>query len=145
MKSLPAGFDASGLFHALPEGWGIAVNSVEYVAVALRERGGLQFVLAPLARIGGESVSRIGRSHSIALFPCIDGEAGDFGENTSSRHLSEVVRMLVELHQATPAALPVAQTLDLEFAGRRGLEAALKELDRAWHGGPLAEPARAWH
>ena len=44
--------------------------------------------------------------------------------------------MLVELHQATPAALPVAQTLDLEFAGRRGLEAALKELDRAWHGGP---------
>jgi len=139
--------DDSELPRALAEGWGIAVTSAAYApvgfgsyhwvvtstdqqrffvtvddlrhkrwlgdtcdsvfvgfrsafdtAVALRDRRGLAFVHAPLATIGGESVRRIGRCHSIAVFAFIDGEAGGF--------------------------------------------AARNDLDRAWHGGPFAEPAR---
>jgi spectinomycin phosphotransferase len=112
-------------------------------AVAMRDRGGLAFVHAPLSTIAGESVRHIGRCHSIAVFAFIDGEAGGFAAETSPQHRAEVVRLLVELHQATPAAPPTARRLDIGFAGRAGLEAARNDLDRAWHGGPFAEPARA--
>jgi len=113
-------------------------------ALALRDRAGLQCVLAPLATIGGDSVHRLSRRYSIALFPYLEGEPGDFGDDTSARHRGDVVRMLVELHRATPAVQHLAAHLDLQFAGRAGLESALEDPDRAWTGGPFAEPAQAW-
>jgi spectinomycin phosphotransferase len=112
--------------------------------VALRDQGELAFVLAPLSTIAGESVRRIGRWHTVAVFAFIDGEAGDFAGEPSPQQRAEVVRLLVELHQATPVAAPTARRLDIGFPGRAGLEAARNDLDRAWHGGPFAEPARAW-
>jgi spectinomycin phosphotransferase len=112
-------------------------------AAALRDQGGLDFVHAPLPTIGGGTVRRIGRRHSIAVFPFIDGAAGEFGENTSTEHRVELLRLLVDLHQATPVTLHVTEPRELEFTGRDGLEAALNDLDRPWHSGPFAEPARA--
>jgi spectinomycin phosphotransferase len=193
VQDLPPGFDESELCPALAEGWGIAVDSVEYAAVgfgsyhwiatgqdqrrlfvtvddldhkrwlgdtcdrafaglrtafdlalALRDRGGLDFVVAPLPATGGETVRRVGRCHTVALFPFIDGASGGFGDITSPQQRGDVVRMLARLHQTAPAALTVTQPASLDFAGRRGLEAALNNGDRTWHGGLYAEPTRAW-
>jgi spectinomycin phosphotransferase len=193
MKDRPAGLDDGELIHALTEGWGLAISSLDYLpvgfgsyhwivtdqdqrrlfatvddlnhkgwlgdscdaafvglrrafdlAVALHDRVGLDFVVAPLPTVTGESVRRLGRCHTVALFPFVEGESGDFGDSTSSQHRTGLVRALAELHQTPRAALPPAQPLDLDFSGRRGLEAALTQLDRTWESGPYAEPARAW-
>jgi spectinomycin phosphotransferase len=193
VKDRPVGFDEGELFGTLAEGWGVAVQAVDYLAagfgsyhwvvtdedqqrlfvtvddlehkawlgdtcdsafvglrrafdtaLALRSRGGLEFVLAPLPTLGGETVRRIGRGHSIALFPYLDGAAGGFGDNISSAHRADVVHMLVQLHQSTLTTSPVAAPINLDFAGRGGLEAAMNDLGSAWRGGPFAEPARAF-
>jgi spectinomycin phosphotransferase len=111
-------------------------------AAALRDRGGLEFVVAPLPTSGGETVRRVGHRHSIAVFPFIVGETGQFGGNTTAAYRMELLGLLAELHQATPDVPQGLASRQLDFAGRQGLEAALQELDRPWHGGPFAEPAR---
>jgi spectinomycin phosphotransferase len=111
-------------------------------ALHLRRQGGLGFVVAPLPTLGGETVRRIGPRHSVAVFPYLDGAAGDFGEDISGAHRGAVVRLLAALHQSPPPPLP--RRVDLDFAGRAGLEAAMNDLGRTWPGGPFAEPARAW-
>jgi spectinomycin phosphotransferase len=112
-------------------------------AVALRDEAGLEFVLAPLPAVNGESARRIGQCHSVAVFPFVDGEARDFGDSTDPKQRAEMVRLLVRLHQATPI-VAMSQPLELGFAGRSGLEAAMDDVNDAWNGGPYAEPARAW-
>jgi spectinomycin phosphotransferase len=112
-------------------------------AVVLREKAGLEFVLAPLPAVDGGSVRRVGQCHSVAVFPFVVGEASDFSDGTDPEQRAEVVRLLVRLHQATPS-VPMGQPLELGFAGRAGLEAAMRDVDRTWTGGPYAEPARSW-
>jgi spectinomycin phosphotransferase len=113
------------------------------VALALRDRCELNFVLAPRSTIAGETVRRIGAQHTIAVFPFVDGEAGDFGEDISAQHRADIVRMLIDLHRATPVVQHLAQPLTLGFAGRAGLEVALTDLDCSWQSGPFGERARA--
>jgi spectinomycin phosphotransferase len=112
-------------------------------AAILRDKAGLGFVLAPLPAADGESVRRLGFCHSVAVFPFVDGAASDFGDSIGPEQRVEMVRLLVRLHQATPT-VPMDQPLELGFAGRAGLEAAIRDVDRTWVGGPFAEPARAW-
>ena len=112
-------------------------------AVALRREGGLQFVVAPIPAVKGESLRRISVRHSLALFPFVDGTHGHFGEGIAPVGRADVIRMLAELHRATSVALPVARRCGVDLADRSRLEAALRELDRTWTGGPFSEPARA--
>jgi spectinomycin phosphotransferase len=112
-------------------------------ALALRRQGALDFVIAPLPTIEGETVRRIGRRHTIAVFPFIKGRSGRFGDDSSSTDRAEVVDVLVELHAASPA-LCTASRQGIGLPGRNGLEEALAGLDGRWRGGPFAEPARAW-
>jgi spectinomycin phosphotransferase len=112
-------------------------------ALVLRDKAGLEFVLAPLPASDGESARRVGQCHSVALFPFVDGEAGDFSDSTDAQRRAEMVHLLVRLHQATPS-LPMGQPLELGFAGRAGLEAAMGGVTQAWNTGPYAEPARSW-
>ena len=108
-------------------------------AVALRE-GGLGFVAAPMLATRGESLRRAGSRYTVALFPFEDGETGTFGQyETAERHA--LVAMLAQLHGASVVG-SVANRVDLELPGRRRLEAALRELNQTWSGGPLSEPAR---
>jgi spectinomycin phosphotransferase len=109
-------------------------------AVALRDNG-LDFVVAPTLTRRCETVRRIGPSHTVALFPFVDGHPGTFGQYQSAER-SALLTMLAELHRATPAVASVAHSIDLDLAGRGRLEAALRELDQTWTGGPLSEPAR---
>ena len=109
-------------------------------AVALRDIG-LGFVIAPTLTQCGEPVCRIGPRHTVALFPFVDGRPGTFGYYESAER-SALLAMLAELHRATPAVACIAQSIDLGLTGRGRLEAALRELDQTWTGGPLSEPAR---
>jgi spectinomycin phosphotransferase len=111
-------------------------------AVALRGEGGLQFVVAPIPAVKGESVRRISTRHTVALFPFLDGSHGRFGEGSAPAGRADVIDMLAELHRATRVVLPVARRCSVDLAERRPLEAALRELDRTWTGGPFSEPAR---
>jgi spectinomycin phosphotransferase len=114
------------------------------MVVSLRGREGLDFVLAPLRSLDGESVRRVGPRHSVAVFPFVDGESGGFSDDIGPERRAEMVRMLAELHQATPSVPDLPPPLTLGFAGRPGLEAAARDLENPWVGGPFAEPARAW-
>lgn len=109
-------------------------------AVALRN-GGLEFVVAPIPTSRGVSLRRIGPRHTIALFPFVDGQAGQYGQYEGGARAA-VVSMLAELHRATPAVGSLANSVGLDLPGRRHLEAGLREVNNTWVGGPLSEPAR---
>jgi spectinomycin phosphotransferase len=113
-------------------------------ALALRDRAGLGFVLAPAAGRAGAAVRRLGARYSVALFPFLDGSAGTFWDYAAADHAARVIPILAELHRATPVVRGVAQPRPVEVPGRSELEAALAALDRPWAGGPFSEPARAW-
>ncbi|BCJ31550.1 phosphotransferase [Actinocatenispora sera] len=107
-------------------------------ALALRRDAGLEFVVAPLPAGTGETVLPLGARHSVAVFPQVSGEAGEFG-----RHRDEdapaVLELLVRLHAATVHA----PRTELVLPGRDRLDGALRTVDRPWTGGPYTEPLRA--
>ena len=122
-------------------------------AYALRHRGELEFVIAPLRTPAGETVRRIGRRHSVAVFPFVKGSAEQFAEITtpvwsnrllvrSAEDRLDLVRMLVRLHQATQSVTTAVRPASL-LPERSTFESALQELDREWTGGPFSEPVRA--
>lgn len=114
-------------------------------ALALRQSG-LQFVVAPVPTARGETLLRIGLRHTLALFPFVEGRSGRFGEEMSPADRAELLRMLMTLHQATPAKATrsLTQHRKTTLPGRPGLERALMNLDDTWAGGPFAGPARDW-
>jgi spectinomycin phosphotransferase len=109
-------------------------------ALALRESG-LDFVLAPTPTKRGETARRIGPRYAIAVFPFVDGRAGEFGRYTPEER-TVVYEMLADLHRATRTVAASAPRIGVELPGRRDLEDALRELNQPWVGGPLSEPAR---
>ena len=110
-------------------------------ALALRQTG-LDFVVAPTPARDGETVRRVGPRYALALFPFVDAESSEWGRHESPEERAVLVAFLAELHRATPAVASIARTTGLELPGRQQLEAALRELDAPWSGGPFSEPAR---
>jgi spectinomycin phosphotransferase len=111
-------------------------------AAALRDAG-LRFVVAPLSARSGESVHRLDARYSLALFPHVDGEAGEFGYfEDDAEGWSTVVAMLADLHAATRSAGAAVPALGFDLPAVGHLEAALRERDEPWSGGPLSEAAR---
>jgi spectinomycin phosphotransferase len=109
-------------------------------AADLRESG-LAFVVAPLPALDGMPLRRLEARYSIALFPFVDGRAGKWGPYDDEGRRA-VVSLLAELHHAMPARASHLHTAGFELPGRDHLEAALRERDVEWTGGPLSEPAR---
>lgn len=110
-------------------------------AVALRAAG-LQFVVAPLPAEDGKSLRRLEARHAISLFPFVDGAVREYGVYEDDDRQA-IVAMLGELHGATPVVGSRARAVGLDLPGRQHLEAALRECDATWSGGPLSGPARA--
>jgi spectinomycin phosphotransferase len=110
-------------------------------AVALR-KSGLSFAIAPIRALTGASLLRLDARYSLALFPFVEGAAGEFGRYESDDERCGVATLLAELHGAT-AATSIARTAGFDLPGRRHIEAALADQEVAWTGGPLSEPARA--
>jgi spectinomycin phosphotransferase len=109
-------------------------------ALGLRNAG-LAFVVAPIPTIRGDTLRRIGPRHTLALFPFLDGQPGQYGHYDAAMR-GALLSVLGELHLATPAVSAVARSIGLELPGRRHLDAALEELHQTWSGGPFSEPAR---
>jgi spectinomycin phosphotransferase len=112
-------------------------------ARALHREGGLEFVVAPEPTPDGEIVRRIDSRYTVAVFPFIDGTSRGFYGSAPPDERAELVRMLVRLHGATPAAESIARHISVELPGRSGLKTALESLDSEWLGGPFSERARA--
>ncbi|MEH0821943.1 MULTISPECIES: phosphotransferase [unclassified Micromonospora] len=110
-------------------------------ALALRDAG-LDFVLAPMPSGGGAAVWRLTPRYALSVFPMVAGTAGRFGAHPPEDR-AELVDLLAELHRATPVVAGLAPRTDLVLPGRERLEAALRDLDREWTGGPYGERVRA--
>ncbi|MBY8870326.1 aminoglycoside phosphotransferase family protein [Micromonospora sp. PLK6-60] len=110
-------------------------------AVALHRDAGLEFVVAPVPGLAGEPLRRLDARYAISVFPAVDGAAGRFGPHRP-QDVPEVLELLARLHAATPAVAGTVDRADLAVPGRGGLDAALRDLDRPWTGGPFAEPTR---
>jgi aminoglycoside phosphotransferase (APT) family kinase protein len=112
-------------------------------AAALRDRGGLEFVLAPVVSRDGAALHRLGVRYAIRVEPFVEGPSGVDGEFESADERRAMGTLLGRLHTASdsvPAALPGREGLAL--SGRAALELAIAELDGEWGPGPFTERAR---
>jgi spectinomycin phosphotransferase len=108
-------------------------------AAALRDAG-LDFVAAPERARDGRTLRRLGRGYAVSVFRHEPGTAGEFGERLDTAERRRVLDLLAALHRAKPpAGMPVQCPRP---AALERLESALGALDRTWHAGPYAEPAR---
>jgi spectinomycin phosphotransferase len=112
-------------------------------ASALRDQAALEFVVAPLATRQGQSICRLDSRYTAALFPWVEGTQRASGQYATAEERGDVVRLLVDLHRATPVVRGTAPARDWKLSGRASLEAALRDLDHEWQGGPFSEPTRA--
>ncbi|MFC4112048.1 phosphotransferase [Nonomuraea zeae] len=110
-------------------------------AAVLREEAGLGFVVAPLRTPGGATLVRLdGHRYALSVFPLVDGQAGDFGQEIEPGERGLLIDLLAELHR-TPAPFSTPDR-PLELVGRAGLEQSLLDTHRPWLGGPFSERAR---
>jgi spectinomycin phosphotransferase len=108
-------------------------------AAALRDDGHLDFVVAPLRAVGGETVRPLGPRYALSVFPFLDVTPGDGERAWTASERGAVVDLLAELHRQAPPA--PARVLDLELPMRGLLLSALDGGIR-WAHGPFTEPAR---
>ncbi|MBO0694227.1 MAG: phosphotransferase, partial [Acidimicrobiaceae bacterium] len=110
-------------------------------ALELRRTAGLSFVVAPEPGVSGACAIRLSARYSVAVFPFVDGEAGQWNQAVDAAERTRVVHLLARLHQASPAS-PAARRHAPHVPGRERFEVALADLDRSWNAGPFAEPVR---
>jgi spectinomycin phosphotransferase len=111
-----------------------------FATAASLHDAGLGFVVAALSTRRGTHLELLDERHTVALFPFIDGNAGEWGPFDDEGRRA-VVELLAELHTATPPR--TARSIGFDLPGRTHLEDALREQETEWSGGPFSEPARA--
>jgi spectinomycin phosphotransferase len=110
-------------------------------SLALRDQGGLGFVVAPVPARDGEPAELFHPRYAVSVYPFIDGMSGQFEERLAGSARIQLIDLLAALHQVVPTwPVPVA---DSRLSLRHALETALSALDQPWGGGPFSEPARA--
>ena len=110
-------------------------------ALSLRRDANLEFVIAPIPTVSGKVVRRLSGRYSLAACPyLIDCEPARDGEFPAADRPA-VVRLLTELHRATPAVLP--QRCDFGLPNADGLRAAMGSTGEPWRTGRYGEQARA--
>jgi len=107
-------------------------------AAAELAAAGLSFVVAPLRTRSGAPLVRLDDRYTLAVFPFVHGEPGVWGGYSTDAHRLSVVELVAAVHRVPVAA----RMIGLELTGRGHLDAALRDLDVPWTGGPLAEPTR---
>jgi spectinomycin phosphotransferase len=104
---------------------------------------GLDFVLAPKPTSDKNIVVPLTARYVLSLYPFLTGSTFKWGQQLPEQQRQQVLGMLTRLHAATPLVAEVAFEVQVDFARRANLEAALLDVHQPWCGGPLAEPARA--
>jgi spectinomycin phosphotransferase len=128
------GSDAESAFRGLRGTFGTARD--------LRKRAGLAFVLAPIPSADGQVVLRLTPRYSLTVFPFVPGQTGRWGDDLGAADRDRILRMVADLHNATPSVRTLARRRDGELYDREDLEKALGELGQPWDGGPFSESAR---
>lgn len=124
-----------------------ALRRAYSVAADLRSAAALSFVAAPLLGRGAAAAHRLTARYAVSLQPWIDGRSAPFGATRTPLERERMATILGRLHRATAhlagtgRTLPARDTLALQ--ARPALEQALRDVDRPWTSGPLAERARA--
>lgn len=120
------------------------LSSAFRTAAALREHGGLDFVLAPSTSRTGEVLIRIGSAWALSIRPYVPAvplEPKGPVEETNDR--VRAAELVAELHAATPTLPPDSVPREsFELAAIPRLRETLARLDRPWTSGPFGEPAR---
>jgi spectinomycin phosphotransferase len=111
-------------------------------ASILHAQAHLPFVVAPIPGVNGGVILQVTPRYSIAVFPFVEGNAGDWGDPIGPEDRHHLMRVIAELHRCSPFVASRAPHRGVTLPGRTGLEAALGELDQVWSGGPFSEPAR---
>jgi spectinomycin phosphotransferase len=111
------------------------------VALALQEETGCRFVVASIRTQAGTSLHRLSSQYSLAVFPFIDGHAGEWGQPLPPADRTQLLVALADLHRSTPSVERRAARRGLDLPGRADLEDALCQLGQPWPGGPFGEPA----
>jgi spectinomycin phosphotransferase len=120
-----------------------ALGRAYRAAAALRDLGGLEFVVSPELDREGEIIRRLGARYAVTVRPFVEGRSSSFGAYESAEDRRAMAQVLGRLHAATgllPRDLPRAD--DLAVPSRGALLDALHDLDRPWTSGPFGEPAR---
>ncbi len=110
-------------------------------AETLHDGAGLGFVVGPVRGDDGSVVLRLSDQYSMAVFPCVEGVPGRWGQAMEEAH-TELPRLLAQLHDATPLVAGRISHRPLDVPKRAHLMAALDAVDRPWEGGAFSEPAR---
>jgi aminoglycoside phosphotransferase (APT) family kinase protein len=103
---------------------------------------GATFVVAPVRTVTGDVLTRIGDEYAVAVYPHVDGQAGEWGDTVPPADRQAIVRLLTQLHAAPQQIRDGAGRDDFLLAGADDLRSALGDLARGWDSGPYAEPAR---
>ncbi|HUJ04947.1 MAG TPA: phosphotransferase [Streptosporangiaceae bacterium] len=112
-------------------------------AMDLRAHG-RDFVVAPVPTVSGGPLARQGERFSIALYPFVDGTSFEWGDFGAPGHRLAIVKLLVGVHTAPPAAVRRALADDFTIPHRDELEAALDPFGGAPQDlGPFARPLAA--
>ena len=110
-------------------------------ALSLRQDENLEFVIAPVPTGSGAVVRRLSGRYSLAVCPyltdCQPGHDGGF----RAADRPAVVRLLTDLHRATPTVAPQRCNFGLQNAD--GLRAAIESTGEPWRAGRYGEQARA--
>lgn len=111
-------------------------------AWCLHHEDGLALAVPPVRTDAGSVAVQIDERRSMAVFPYVEGEAGEWGAPIGTDQREALLRELAGLHAAPRARHGPVARRRLELPERDPLADALASLDRAWTSGPYAEPAR---
>jgi spectinomycin phosphotransferase len=111
-------------------------------AIALRDGGNLEFVVAPIRTPAGEALRPLGSGYAVALYPYLEAEPLTFGRRLDDPRAVELAGQLARLHGADVSLASGLREVAAEVRGQPELERALGELETPWQGGPFSEPAR---
>jgi len=124
------------------DGTFLGVKAAYDVAWMLLNREGLELVLAPIASDDRSTAVRLDDRYSIAVFPFVEGEAGNWGDPVSADERDSILRELARLHGVEVKRRFAIPRRHHQVPERAVLIDALENLRQPWKGGALAEPAR---
>ncbi len=107
----------------------------------LRDHG-LEFVVAPLAAVGGAITVAAARGFEMAVYEHVAGIHHTWGPYPSRRERMAALELVVRLHRAPEGLQADAGREDFEVPRRHQLVAAIGDIGSTWLEGPFAERAR---